>query len=123
MTVKHKVLIIDDDKVIHKMIKSALDIEGIPCLHAYNGKEGLALYQEHNPAMVILDIKMPVMDGIEFLKTLKPNTEALRSIVVCSGCQEPEIKNFCLGFGVKSFLDKPFRVTEVMSLASSYAKK
>lgn len=122
MSINHNILIIDDEQEIHKLIKSALDIKGIPCLHAYNGKEGLALYQKHNPTMVFLDIGMPVMNGIEFLRILKPSSEALRSIVICSADDEPEFIDCCRDLGFRSYLRKPFHVNDVMSLASSCVK-
>ena len=60
------VLVVDDDPAIAGMVSTALRMEGIPCRVAPNGEQALALVAEQRPSVILLDINMPVMDGVQF---------------------------------------------------------
>lgn len=69
-----KILIIDDDKIFLKIFRDSLkkDFDGVyEVSSAENGEEGIARIDEEKPDLIVLDIKMPKMDGIEFLRELK----------------------------------------------------
>lgn len=75
------ILIVDDDKTLREMYESYLQAAGYHVVTAQNGKDGLALAQEQKPNIILLDLMMPEMNGIEVLKHLKAD-EALKSIPV-----------------------------------------
>lgn len=62
-----KILVVDDDKIIRERLQKLLVLEGYETFIAENGAEGLEVFQIERPAIVLLDIKMPGMDGIEVL--------------------------------------------------------
>jgi DNA-binding NarL/FixJ family response regulator len=67
-----QVLIIEDELLLNEAYARVLSAAGISLLRAYNGKEALAIVKTERPDIVLLDLRMPVMDGIEFLKKLHP---------------------------------------------------
>jgi CheY-like chemotaxis protein len=66
------VLIVEDEQLLNEAYSRVLSAANIALLRAYNGKEALALLEDNTPDIILLDLRMPVMDGIEFLQTLKP---------------------------------------------------
>jgi CheY-like chemotaxis protein len=65
------ILVVDDDAAIRDFVAIALEEEGYAVITAASGEEGLAALHEHRPALVILDMRMPVMDGWEFAERLR----------------------------------------------------
>lgn len=78
---KKKVLLVEDDEMLHTMYTQKFAKEGYEVFSAYNGAEGLQMIEEHHPDVVLLDIIMPKMDGFVTLKKLKKN-EATKNIPV-----------------------------------------
>lgn len=107
-----KVLVIDDDPDVFETIQDCL--EGMCQLfHANNGLEGLKMYKEVVPELIILDIRMPVMDGLEFLKKICIAPDDLFSVIVLTGhAQGKEIEEF-FNMGITSFIRKPFDFFEL----------
>ena len=103
------ILIVDDEELFHEYVEAFLDIKNAHFLHAYNGKEGLKLYLEHEPSLslVILDITMPVMNGEEFLRELNVKRRAICPIIVLSGWFTEKEKASCMTLGAKEVLAKP----------------
>jgi two-component system, response regulator, stage 0 sporulation protein F len=67
-----QVLIIEDEQLLNEAYARVLGAANIALLRAYNGKEALDILKNEKPDIILLDLRMPVMDGIEFLKELKP---------------------------------------------------
>jgi DNA-binding NarL/FixJ family response regulator len=67
-----QVLIIEDEQLLNEAYARVLTSAKISLLQAYNGKEALEILKKEKPDIILLDLRMPVMDGIEFLKQLKP---------------------------------------------------
>lgn len=66
------VLIIEDEQLLNEAYARVLTAANISLLRAYNGKEALEILKTAKPNIILLDLRMPVMDGIEFLRKLKP---------------------------------------------------
>ena len=66
------VLIIEDEQLLNEAYARVLAAANIALLRAYNGKEALEILENAKPDIILLDLRMPVMDGIEFLQKLKP---------------------------------------------------
>lgn len=68
------VMIIEDEMVLNEAYAQVLSSAGIRLMRAYNGQEALDLLQDDTPDIILLDLRMPVMDGISFLKKLDPKS-------------------------------------------------
>ncbi len=117
-----KVLIIDDEKTVRDAIKKALKNEKYEILNAENGEEGLALLKTEKPSVVFLDLKMPEMDGITFLKKAKiQHDDPYHIVVITAHGADKDIKK-CYKLGTTSFLRKPFSMTEICCIAERCIK-
>jgi CheY-like chemotaxis protein len=106
------VMVIDDSIVIRKMIEIALEEEDYNIITAISGKEGLETIERENPNIVILDMMLPDMNGIEVLKTIK--TEKKLPVIMLSGKDSPQLIETAKEVGVDDFLPKPFRDEELV---------
>ena len=81
---KSRILVVDDEAAIRDSLRMTLEYEGYEFIGAATGQEGLALVEREAPDLVLLDVKMPGMDGLEVLDRLRSMNETL-PIVVISG--------------------------------------
>lgn len=72
MSTKPTVLIVEDDATLNEAYKTILTMSDYEVWTAFNGEEALAVAEQQNPDIILLDLRMPVMDGISFLKTYEP---------------------------------------------------
>lgn len=110
--VKYKVLIVEDNVDIAHFIKD--NLRDAECLIAYNGKMGLELVQQQLPDIVIADIMMPVLDGIEMAKRMKSHIHtATIPIIMLTAKDDKKTEYALLALGVEAFLSKPFDMKEL----------
>lgn len=76
------ILIVEDEREIREVLQQALEFEGYTTLAASNGAEAMDALDKETPALILLDLMMPVMDGWEFLERRKPRDAAIPVIVV-----------------------------------------
>jgi two-component system chemotaxis response regulator CheY len=114
---KLKVLIVDDSAVMRKIVERALRQGGLDIaevLEAGNGAEALTEVQKGAPDLILSDINMPVMDGLEFLKSLAGLAEAKGVPVVMITTEGSEARVVeALSHGAKGYLRKPFTPEQV----------
>jgi two-component system, NtrC family, nitrogen regulation response regulator NtrX len=110
---KSRILVIDDEVAIRESLRMTLEYEGYECLLAATGQEGLALAERESPDLVLLDVKMPGMDGIEVLERLRATNEALPVIVV-SGHGTISTAVEATKKGAFDFIEKPFASDRVL---------
>jgi DNA-binding response OmpR family regulator len=124
-----KVLTVDDSKTIRMIVKKAFKEYNCELFEAENGVEGLAVAAKEKPGLIVLDITMPVMNGIEMLEKLKREPE-LKDIPVIMLTAESGNDNVMqiVKMGVKDYMVKPFkgedliaRVEKIMKLAPRLA--
>jgi two-component system nitrogen regulation response regulator NtrX len=108
---KPRILVIDDEAAIRESLKMTLEYDGYEFLGAATGQEGLALAEREAPDLVLLDIKMPGMDGMEVLTRLRQMNEAL-PVVMISGHGTTQTAVEAIKRGAVDFLDKPFESTD-----------
>jgi CheY-like chemotaxis protein len=106
------VMVIDDSIVIRKMIEIALEEEDIRIVTAISGKEGLEMIEKDMPNLVILDMMLPDMNGIEVLKKIKSDYKL--PVIMLSGKDSPQLIEMAKEVGVNDFLPKPFRDEELV---------
>jgi CheY-like chemotaxis protein len=110
------VLIADDDAVSMYLLRHCLTSAGFRVCCALDGREALAMMKDESPALVILDVMMPVMDGLEVLRHAKasPELAAIPVIVVTSREQDSDILE-AVKLGAADYLVKPFMPTELLT--------
>lgn len=111
-----KILIADDIEGVRRMLTQTLEDEH-QIVQANNGLEAVRLAQAESPEIVILDLDMPIMDGVEAARQIKQQAPAIK-IIAMTGQHNSEnarlVKEIC-----DAFLEKPFRVTELRETVKS----
>ena len=107
-----KLLITDDQNSVHMFFDRMLNYEELgitQVFHAGNGEEALGIIKEEWPELMLLDIRMPVLDGLELLEKLQEFTFEHR-VMILSAFSEFEYAKRCMQFGVREYLLKPFHI-------------
>ncbi len=110
-----KILLADDDNIMHRILAHQLGREGISMESAYNGREALEMAERSHPDLLILDGKMPELDGFAVLREWKAR-ESLRNIPVVmltAGNPDGDVES-ALGEGTVDYLTKPFSPAELI---------
>ena len=115
MAEKPRILLVDDEPSIVKMVGKRLEVEGFDVLVAMDGQEGLAKAQAEHPDLIILDLMLPKMNGYEVCTMLKQDTRYQRIPIILFTAKAQE-KDEKLGMecGADAFVRKPFRAQELL---------
>lgn len=103
-----KILVIDDEKPTLKMFKLFLHVYGFDIVTAESGEEGLEVFDREHPDIVLTDIKMPGMDGIQVLQEIKKRAPATEVIVI-TGHGDMELAIQALNLDAADFINKPIQ--------------
>ena len=119
----YKILTVDDSKTIRMIVKKAFKPYNCELFEGENGVEGLAIAAKEMPDLIILDITMPVMTGIEMLGKLKAESE-LKNIPVIMLTAESGKENVMqiVKMGVKDYIVKPFKGEQLIERAKNILK-
>jgi CheY-like chemotaxis protein len=114
---KKSILVVDDEKNIRLTISRSLEPLEIPVQTAVNGEEALQKLREETCDLVLLDLKMPGIGGIETLRRIKENWPAIRVIIITAhGTIESAVD--AMKLGAVDFIQKPFSPVEIRELAA-----
>ena len=116
-----KVLVIDDEKNIVNIINFNLKKEGYKVFVAYDGQEGLKIFFEEHPDIVLLDIMMPIIDGYEACKKIREKSNV--PIIMLTAKAEEFDKVLGLELGADDYVTKPFGVRELMARIKANLRK
>ena len=120
---KSRILVIDDEAAIRESLKMTLEYEGYDVASAPTGPEGLTLAEREAPDLVLLDVKMPGMDGIEVLERLRSLNDTL-PVIVISGHGTISTAVEATKKGAYDFIEKPFSSEKVLvSLRNALAQR
>lgn len=104
---KKKILIVDDEPNMLELFVDTLSSNDFECLTAKNGLEGLHLCLTEHPDIVLLDLRMPEMDGLTMLRELRKEKEGRNiPVIVLSTVNDEESVSEALGLGVAEFFEK-----------------
>jgi DNA-binding NtrC family response regulator len=112
-----KILAIDDEKNIRHLIRNELTLEGFEVATAKSGEEGLKLVREKNFDVVLVDIRLPKMDGIEVLRNLKqrsPHSE----VIMITGYGDIQTAVESMKLGARDYVTKPFKLSELLAIVN-----
>ncbi len=107
------IVVVDDERAIRRFLSTALTAHGHTVHEAVNGQEALAAVVQHRPDLVILDLGLPDMDGIEVTRRLREWTEI--PIIILSVREQETDKIAALDAGADDYLTKPFHAGELMA--------
>lgn len=113
----HTVLIIDDERDIIDSLSGILEDEGFSVLKATDGKEGLEIFEREKPDIVLLDVWMPELDGIQVLKKMRVERNNAKVIVI-SGHGTISTAVEAVKMGAFDFLEKPLSIDKVLEVVS-----
>ena len=121
---KSKIVVIEDEVDILEVINYNLSKEGFDVYSALEGEEGLALIKKEVPDLVLLDLMLPGLDGIEICRKLKTDysTRSIPIIMVTAKGEESDIV-LGLGMGADDYMVKPFRPRELMARIRSVLRR
>lgn len=104
-----RILVIDDEQVICDVLKKFLAKKGYKASVALSGEEGIRKIKEEKPHIILLDIRMPNMDGVEALKRIREIDKNI-GIVMVTAVNENEVGRKCMELGAYDYIIKPFSI-------------
>ena len=117
----HNILVCDDEKDIVAALKIYLEAEGYGVVCAYNGAQGLELMDRENVSLVLLDVMMPVMDGITAMIKLREKSNV--PVIMLTAKSEDTDKILGLNIGADDYVTKPFNPVEVIARVRSQLRR
>ena len=107
------VLVVEDDPPIRNLISTTLHVHEYDCITAENGQDAIALISERHPDVILLDLGLPDMDGVEVIRKIR--TWTYTPLIVISARGEDEDKIQAFDSGADDYLTKPFSVDELLA--------
>jgi two-component system KDP operon response regulator KdpE len=115
------VLVVDDEKSLRDFVRRNLEVRGFNVPTAANGLEALAIFNTQTVDLVVLDVMMPRMDGLETIRRIRQSS--LVPIIVLSALGEEEDKIRALNLGADDYLTKPFGVGELLARVQAVLRR
>jgi two-component system response regulator ResD len=109
------VLVVDDDDMIRRLVRTVLEADEFEVAEANDGESALTLATTTEPAVVVLDIMMPGLDGVEVCRRL--DHERVK-VIVLTARDDPELEKECRDAGANAFVTKPFSSIELLDLVA-----
>lgn len=109
-----KIVLAEDNSVLSLLLKFRLEKEGYKLLIATNGKQAIELIEEHIPELILTDIMMPYVSGLEVISHVRNKLNKQTPIVVFSSAGQEEIVLKAFDLGATDFMSKPFSPHELV---------
>ncbi len=116
-----KILVVEDEKAIIKLLKYNLEKEKFLLTIAQDGEEGLACFKKTKPDLVILDLMLPKLDGIEVCKQIRRDSRV--PIIMLTAKKEETDRVLGLELGADDYMTKPFSVRELIARIKSLSRR
>ncbi|MFU8829141.1 MAG: diguanylate cyclase, partial [Phycisphaerales bacterium] len=114
------VLLVDDAPEIHRLLGVKLRNDDLTLLSAFSGEEAIEMAADLEPSLILLDLNMPGIDGLETLKRLKDQSETIEiPVIILSGSTTSSDKVVSFGLGATDYVTKPFDVPELRARIAS----
>ncbi|MBW7899502.1 Alkaline phosphatase synthesis transcriptional regulatory protein PhoP [Candidatus Brocadiaceae bacterium B188] len=121
---KEKILVVDDEQDLVKLIRYHLEKDGYRVLSAYNGEDALFLSRKERPELLILDLMLPGMDGLEVCKRLKADRDLTNTAIVMLTAKGEEADiTTGLKLGADDYITKPFSPKELVARAQAVLRR
>jgi CheY-like chemotaxis protein len=116
------ILLIDDEESVRRVFKAALEQAGYHVLTAEDGKHGLRLLEHQSVDLILVDIFMPEMDGLELIPVVRKTRPAIKIIAISGGSERMNQLDIAKHLGAHDTLKKPFSIQELLDAISSHLK-
>ena len=116
-----KILIVDDEENIRKVIREYLEFEGFLCFEASNGEEAIKMCKENSYDLIVLDIMMPKIDGFTVAKEIRKKQSV--PIIMLSARSEEYDKLYGFDVGIDDYVTKPFSPKELVARIKANLKR
>ena len=116
-----KVLIIDDEPSVRALLDMKLRHQGYDVFFADNGWKGLQLYRQEHPDVIVLDLRMPELDGVAVLKEIR-RVDPKQPVIILTGDTTPETERQVRALGVSEFIIKGSSMNLLVDTLKSFLK-
>jgi two-component system, cell cycle response regulator DivK len=118
------VLVVEDNEKNMKLLRDVLKATGFTTLEATTGAKAVELAREHSPQLVLLDIRLPDIDGVEVLRRLRADqrTASITILALTAQAMEGDRERF-LTFGFDGYLPKPVNVVEIVDIVRQHCEE
>lgn len=117
-----RILVVEDERPIAEFVQRGLEAEGYSVSCAYDGEEGLALARTGDYALIILDVLLPKLSGLEVIKTIRDGDEAL-PVIMLTALAETDDVVAGLDLGANDYLTKPFAFAELLARIRAHLRQ
>jgi two-component system, OmpR family, response regulator ResD len=107
------VLVVDDDEMVRRLVRTVLEADDYKVVDARDGDEALRMVEASHPAVIVLDVMMPGLDGVEVCRKLD---HATVKVVMLTARDDPVLEQACRDAGADAFLTKPFSSTRLLDV-------
>lgn len=114
MSNKKKIVLAEDNSTLSLLLKFKLEKEGYELLMAENGKDAIELIEQHTPELILTDIMMPYVSGLEVISHVRNKLKLQIPIVVFSAAGQEEMVLKAFNLGANDFMGKPFSPNELV---------
>ena len=115
-------LIVDDEPRLRQVLMHLMRNDGFSCVEASNGEEAIAMLEQHPVTLVMSDLRMPRMDGLELLRQTRGRWPDV-AVVMITAVADVEVAVSCLAIGAMDYLTKPFHLEEVRARVAQALEK
>ena len=107
------VLVVDDDEMIRRLVRTVLEADDFEVIEAKDGDEALKSVNDRHPAVVVLDIMMPGLNGVEVCRQLDHDNV---KVIILTARDDADLAEECMKAGADAFLTKPFSSIQLLDL-------
>lgn len=115
--VRGKILVVDDEEDLRRLLSDGLRLEGYQVAVASSGREALALVEQEPPDLIILDLSMPEMNGIETLKRMRERGVTAKVVILTAYGTAEQVRE-AVALGVREFIGKPFDLDRLVRIVA-----
>jgi putative two-component system response regulator len=115
-------LVVDDEPRLRQVLSHLMRADGFECAEAANGEDALAILEQHPAVLVMSDVRMPRMDGIELLRQIRTRWPST-AVVMITAVADVDVAVSCLAIGAMDYLTKPFHLEEVRARVAQALEK
>ena len=107
------VLIVDDDEMIRRLVRTVLEADDFEVIEAKDGEQALTIIDDKKPAVVVLDVMMPGLNGVDVCRRLDHDNV---KVIILTARDDADLAEECMAAGADAFLTKPFSSIQLLDL-------